>query len=236
MNYNEYLPNIVLINMGYAGKLLEKELVRKLRKKGLSFNQIKKQVDVSKDSISRWCQDIMLSPTQLEHLLHRKLTGSEKGRIKGNNILKERKKMQIENGLILGKNDVGKFTKRDRFLTGIALYAGEGTKTDGHVSFANSDPKLIKFMINWYREFCKVEAVRYRVRLWIHQNRDEKRAKRYWSKITNIPLYQFGKSYIAENKDSVKIRKKIHPYGIASVSFSNSEIHRRIMGWMSGIT
>lgn len=69
--------------MGYVGKLEEKMLAIKLRKKGLSYSQIKRKVQVSKDTLSRWCREVILSPEQMETLLKRKLQGAERGRLIG---------------------------------------------------------------------------------------------------------------------------------------------------------
>jgi hypothetical protein len=55
-----------------------------------------------------------------------------------------------------GKTEVGSLSKRDRFVTGLALYAAEGNKTDGHIGFTNADPDLILFMSRWFREFLEI--------------------------------------------------------------------------------
>ena len=69
--------------MGYSGKLKEKEQAIKLRKKGLSYSEIRKSVPVSKDTLSRWCRDVVLKPRQLERIRQKRLSGAEKGRILG---------------------------------------------------------------------------------------------------------------------------------------------------------
>lgn len=223
--------------MGYAGKLKEKGLAIKLRNRGLSYRDIQKQVKVSKDTLSRWCRDIILSPDQLEKLRQNKLKGAEKGRIIGAKRQQDRRIKETLELLESGKSEVGNLTKRERFLIGIALYAAEGTKVDGQVVFSNSDPKLISFMAKWFKEFCMVQNSKFRGNLWIHENHDELRATKFWSKLTGIPLKQFHKSYIAENKiNSKKIRKHIHEFGVFGISFSDSKKHRKIMGWISGIT
>lgn len=223
--------------MGYAGKLKEKIRVQVLRRQGYSYKEILQEVHVSKDTLSRWCRDIELTDKQKHKLMENKINGQKKGSI----IAAEKKKKQREEStrriLIKSIKQIGKLNKRDRFLIGVALYAAEGTKTDGQVVFSNSDPKLIKFMSDWLKEICLVKAYKMRGRLWIHENRDEARAKLYWSKLTGIPLAQFYKSYISENKvNSKKVRKQIHVYGIFGLSCSDSMMHRQIMGWVAGIT
>ena len=59
--------------MGYAGKIKEKNQALKLRKQGLSYNEIREKIPVSKDTLSRWCRDIVLSPGHMEKLLQKRL-------------------------------------------------------------------------------------------------------------------------------------------------------------------
>ncbi len=222
--------------MGYAGKLKEKKRVIELRNKGWSYRQIQSEVKVSKDTLSRWCRDVILTPEQFENLAQRKIQGSERGRLLGAKKLQNRRIEETKLLFNKGVEEVGKLSNRDRFLIGIALYAAEGTKTDRQVVFCNSNPQMIEFMSKWFREFFQIDESKIRGRLWIHKNRDVKRAKAYWSKLTNIPLSQFHKPYVAEDKtDSKKIRKNIHEYGVFSISIGNSKMHRKLMGWIGGI-
>ena len=126
--------------------------------------------------------------------------------------------------------------KRDRFISGIALYLGDGLKGDKGVGFSNSNYKLISFMMRWFREFCKIPEEKFRGSIWIHDNLDELKARKYWSKLANIPLKQFNKSYIAKNKTvSRKIRKKLHEHGVFAIKVFSAGIQRKILGWMAGI-
>lgn len=220
--------------MGYAGKLEEKEIAIKLREKGLSYNEIQKRVKVSKDTISRWCRDVILSPEQMERLLKRKLAGSERGRLINTKKQQEKRLRETEYLLKQGKKEVGKLSKRDRFLAGIALYAGEGGKT--RIGFANTDPKIINFMMSWFREFCITPESKFRGAIWIHDNLDADKAKIFWSGLSGIPPSQFHKTYVVANKiNSRKIRKNIHSFGVFSVKFSDIKVHRKILGWLAGV-
>ncbi|UZE93236.1 MAG: helix-turn-helix domain-containing protein [Candidatus Nealsonbacteria bacterium] len=220
--------------MGYAGKLKLKLKARELRKKGLSVKTIQKRLGVSRSSVSLWVRDIQLSRKQLERLYLNKRTGALKGSIIGAKK-KQREREELTRKLIAkGKKEVGNISKHDRFIAGISLYYGEGGKTDGDVSITNSDPKAIKFMANWLREFCKVSEKRLRGSLYIHDNLNRIEAKKYWSKITKIPLKQFTKTYIAKNNPH-RLRKVKHRYGVFRIKISDVNLHRRIMGWISGV-
>lgn len=218
------------------GKLEEKLKAQELRKKGLSYGEIRQQIHVSKDTLSRWCQDIVLTKIQKERLLVNKIFGQKKGSLIAADNKRRARLIRTKNIFRDAKKELGRMSKRDRFITGIALYAGEGYKTDGKGGFTNSDPILIGFMIKWFQEFCDIPLPKIRGAIWIHDNLDIVVAKGFWSKLTGIPETQFHKTYIAINKkDSRKIRKNIHQYGVFAIKFSDSATHRRIMGWISAL-
>jgi len=222
--------------MGYFGKIEEKALALKLRRRGLSYSEIQKLVKVSKDTLSRWCRDIILSPEQIERLRKRKLKGSERGRIIGAKKLQEKRLREIELLNLSGRKDIGDLSKRDRFLIGVSLYAAEGVKSDHNVEFSNSDPRMISFMMKWFREFCDISKDRFRGAIWIHDNLDKHKAVKYWSKLTKIPVNQFHKTYVVRNKEnSRKVRKKRNEFGVFSIRVSSAKTQRKIMGWVSGI-
>lgn len=222
--------------MGYYGKLEEKGIAQKLRSNGLSYGEIQKQVNVSKDTISRWCRDIALSPEQLDRLLQNKLNGATKGRLIG---AKKQQNERIERSRLLfekGMSKVGQLSKRDRFIAGIGFYIGDGGKGDKRFAFSNSDPKTIKFMSEWLTEFFEVLPSKMAGQIWIHDNLNEKLARRYWSTLTQIPDNRIYKSYIAKNKiDSKKVRKQLHDYGVFTLLYLSSATQREILGLMAGI-
>lgn len=222
--------------MGYVGKLEEKIKAQVLRKKGLSYGKIMQQIHVSKDTISRWCRDIELTSEQKRKLLENKMFGQRKGSIVAADNKRQARIIRTKTIYEEAKKEIGNLNRRDRFIAGITLYAGEGDKGDSHGGFANSDPKLIKFMMSWFKEFCKIPSSRFRGAIWIHEGLNADKAKKYWSELTEIPQNQFFKTYIAENKtDSRKVRKNIHQYGVFAIKFSIVDKQRQIMGWISAL-
>ena len=91
-------------------------------------------------------------------------------------------------------------------------------------------------MMDWFLIFAKVPIEKMRGAIWLHEGLSEKKSKKFWSDLIDLPLSQFNKTYIAKVKsDSKKIRKNIHQYGVFQIRFSDSAIHRRIMGWISAV-
>ncbi len=124
------------------------------------------------------------------------------------------------------------------FNTGAAvvtLYVAEGTKSDHIFEFTNADPYLIRFMSIWMRSYCNIDESRLRGAIWLHEENNELLAKEYWSRISGVPIDQFQKTYISKKRDSKKIRKNLHKYGIFSLRISDVRVTRRLMGWICGI-
>lgn len=207
-----------------------------MRKLGKSYNEIIVGLNLSKATVSDWCKDVQLTKSQLLKLYKSKKAGALKG-----SIIAAKQKMisriyQTETLYRQGMKEVGKLSKRDRFIAGIALYAAEGTKGDKTCAIANSDPAIIKFMVDWFREFSSLKEVKFHAALWLHDNLNEEEAKRYWSKLINIPRKNFYKTYFVKNKDkSKKIRKNIHSNGVITIYISNVLLIRKLMGWIGGI-
>lgn len=220
--------------MGFAGKYEDRLKAQELRKQGLSYGEILKQINVSKDTLSRWCKDINLTEKQKIRLINNKKIGQRKGSIVAAENKRSERLHRTQKIFSESRKELGKLSMRDRFVFGIALYAGEGSKTDDKATFVNANPYYVAFISTWFQEFCNVPLSKMRGSIWLHEGNNEKQAKRYWSNISGIPISQFHKTYVVKNKiDSNKVRKNIHQYGIVSIKFYTSDVQRKIMGWIS---
>jgi hypothetical protein len=124
-------------------------------------------------------------------------------------------------------------SERDFLTTGAALYAGEGAKNDGAVSFANTDPAFIALFCRWLRHFCSVDESRLRVTLYLHADLDLAAATTYWSELTEVPPAQFGKPYRAPTDPTIRTAK--HEFGCCTVRYSCARTHRAVMGLVRGV-
>jgi Helix-turn-helix domain len=209
--------------MGYRGKLAEREQARRLRAAGLPMAEIAARLGVSRSSVSLWARDVPFEPGP---------RGSG-GRRRAPNALQRRKQAEINRLLAEGRDRLGRLSEREFLVAGVALYAGEGTKTDGAVRFSNSDPRMIVFFCAWLRRFFEIDESRLRVRLYLHEGLDLSDATAFWSKLTAIPLSHFGKPYRAVPDESIRHSKHVH--GCATVGYSCSTTHRSIMGLIGAL-
>lgn len=222
--------------MGYYGRLDLKLKAQQMRRDGKSYAEIMAELKLPKATTSDWCKDIILNEEQKKRLYQNKKTGALKGNIIGAKRQQEKRQIVSQKLYEQGLIEVGKLNKRERFISGIAMYMAEGTKVDKGCCFSNSNPEMVKFMVEWFKEFGEKSIHSFRGAIWLHEGLDEDAAKKYWSTNTGIPLKQFYKTYIAKPKtNSRKIRKNIHSYGVFSFYVNDVMLLRKIMGWIGGI-
>lgn len=203
--------------MGYRGKVAEREQARHLRADGWPLQRIADELDVSKGSVSTWVRDVPFTPSP-----------RSPARRRGPNALQRRKQAEIDEAVQWGRAQIGALSDRDLLIAGTALYAGEGSKADGRVGFANTNPDMMALFCSWLRAFFDIEERRLRVRLYLHQGLDLHAATAHWAKVTGIPPAQFGTPYRAVPDPTIRTAK--HEFGCATTIYSCSQTHRRIMG------
>lgn len=203
--------------MGYRGKVIEHQRAREMRAEGRTLAEIAAQLGVSKSSVSLWVRDVVFTPKPRQRPM-----------FNAPSRLHLAKLAEIEAMNQKGRERVAHLGEDALFAAGIALYAGEGGKTDGAVTFANCDPAMIAYFCMWRRQYFAIDESRLRVRLYLHEGLDLKAAERFWSDLTGIPRSQFGKAYRAVRDPS--IRRSKHEHGLARVDYSCSRTHREVMG------
>jgi hypothetical protein len=203
--------------MGYRGKVKEQEKARVLRAQNRTLADIAQTLGVSKSSVSLWVRDVPFTPTLRLRGPHRHPHPAHEAKLR-----------QIEELNRSGLERIGALNDEALFVAGVALYAGEGSKTDGEVRFSNSDPAMVRLFCAWFRRFFDVDEKRLRGRLYLHQGLDLTPTEAFWSALANIPTGQFHKPYRAVPDPS--IRRNKHEHGCFSVGYGCSRTHREVMG------
>lgn len=212
-------------------RLKEKIKAISLRKSGKSYSEIRKEVKVSKGTLSLWLRDIKLTPEQ-EKRIYVELRQKNAYKIAK---LQQKKRIDRTKKIIKeAKKEVPPYFKNSLFLAGLMLYWAEGDKSDKieHVKFSNSDPAIIKLMMKWFRRICKVPEEKFRICLHIHALHCRKDIEDYWSKITEIPRTQFYKTQIKPT--SLRQRRNKLYNGTCAISILNKDLFRKIKGWKLG--
>ena len=203
--------------MGYRGKVEEQERARELRAAGSTLQAIATELGVSKSSVSLWVRDVEFIPSQRRYGARRRPHPAHEAKLR-----------QIDECNAEGVRRIGTLSDEAFLAAGAALYAGEGSKTEGQVRFANTDPAMVRAFCAWLRRFFEIDEARLRVRVYIHQGLDLAAAEALWSEATGVPLAQFRAPYRAVADPT--IRRVKHEHGCVYVNYSCSSTHRRIMG------
>jgi hypothetical protein len=93
------------------------------------------------------------------------------------------------------------------FLTGVVLYAGEGTKSleSGRVELANSSPGILRLHVRFMEELG-IPLAQLRARFQIHHPEEELEAKNLWMKEVGLAPQQFSKPLLRPPSERVRRR------------------------------
>ncbi len=219
-------------------KSKEKIGARKLRKQGKSIKEIAKHLKVSVGIVSLWCRDIQLSSKQIE-VLQKRMKDSSYGR--RSEYLK-RIKANLDKKVSLLKSEgikqVGILSKRDIFLTGIALYWGEGFKKDHQVGLATSDKNIARFFIHWLKICFNISTKELILRVTANISYKNKiyELEKFWSKALNISITNFSKPFFQHSIWKKEYENKDEYHGVLRIKVRRSvDLLRKIYGYIEGI-
>lgn len=220
---------------GSIMKVKERKLTRKLRLQGWSLRAIAAEIKCSKSTVSRWISDIKLTDAQIKQLKSNQDIGRAKAARHPNSS--RQKWAKIRDSIAKdSKTEVPRRYSRDLLkLVGAALYWAEGYNASRNsIIFANTDPKMIKLMMIFFREICKIPKEKFRGKVFIHPHLEIKKAEKYWAQISGIALKQFNKPLLAVSRASKQKRDTL-PVGTFSIIIGDVYARSKIRGWIEGL-
>lgn len=219
-------------------KLQEKEKAIKLRKKGLSYSEILKQIPVAKSTLSLWLRSVGLSKRQKQRLTEKKLAAA----LRGAQARKDYRLAITKEIKDKAKKEIGSLSNRELWLIGTVLYWAEGSKEkikSPRLEFCNSDPFMIKLYLNWLSKILKIKNNKVVFEIFIHENHSNElnNVKKYWSSITGFSKSSFKNIYL--KKHNIKTNRKnigSNYHGLLKIRIKESSIlNRKVAGWIEGI-
>ncbi|MEK9177290.1 MAG: hypothetical protein AAB923_03260, partial [Patescibacteria group bacterium] len=130
------------------------------------------------------------------------------------------------------KKRIKELSPHELLLVGSALYWGEGGKTiRASARISNSDPNIIRFMMRFFREVCKVQEEKFRGHVHTFSHLNARQAERYWSGISGIPVRNFYKTYVKKSRAS-RDKKDSLPFGTVQIYVNDTNLFLTISGWI----
>jgi len=202
----------------------EKLLALELRKKGMSYSQIRRKVTVSKSSLSLWLHKYPLSKERIKELkggaqrIERYRNTMRLKREQGRKTIYEREKRFL---LPLNKKEI--------YLGGLCLYWGEGGKTEsGATIISNTRPEMIRFFIYWLVKIIRIPKDKLWIKLHLYLDMNEKKEIQFWCKELGLIKSQFKKSYIKETTLRGLTFKGIG-HGTCNIGVWGTDLKNRVM-------
>ncbi len=177
-----------------------------LRKQGLTYQEILRQVPVSKSSLSEWLANFPLTNSEKHLLKKRKDSNISLGRIRAATSNRQNKIDKDKLLLDEAKVEFEKFKNDSLFHAGISLYWAEGAKRNEMFLFVNSDDEMIEMMLLWLEKFTEYSRSDMGYRLYIHQPFLQDNLELWWQKRLRATGAQFKKTILKPTNLGIKKR------------------------------
>ena len=219
----------------------DKQKAIKLRQSGKSYNQITKLLGIPKSTLSTWLKDLPLTSEASAKIISQGNFIAIKKLIKRNKQQSEIAKARHKDIKNKAKNEAVKFLKDPLFIAGISLYWAEGYKKGWNksnwksIDFTNSDPDMIKLMMNFFKKFLKINKNDIKIQIMGHENGDIEKYINFWQNLTGVPRNNFFKPFLRTSKSSKKKTKSKLEYGTIHLRINRVESFFKLYGWMEAL-
>lgn len=201
-------------------RIKDKEKAITLRLKGLSYSQIKKEMGLSKSTLSGWLKDYPLSENQIKELRDFNPQRIEKCR----NTKAQKVKDRHESVYSKVSEDIGVLSEREIFISGLFLYWGEGSKSEKTTTgLSNTDPAMLKFFIKWLT-LVNVTKKALHVTLQLYTDMDIEKEIDFWSKELKLPRKLFKRPYIKASTLAGLTYKRGFGHGTCNIRVFNRDL------------
>lgn len=205
-----------------------KDTAIELRKTGMSIKAIEEKLGIPRSTLSGWLKHVELTEEQMCRLRKSKQDGWRKARAKAAESHRAQKTLR----LLKAKQDAEEvlasleLNSATLDLAFAMLYFGEGAK--GNISsIANSDPKILSFVIFVLKKNYGVKPEQIRCELHLRADQNPELAKQYWSKELALPYSCFR--YTAIDQRSAGKATYDHYKGVCVLYCGGIAVQRKMI-------
>ncbi len=208
-----------------------RERARELRTQGLSLNEIRARVPVSKGTLSIWLRDVPLGAEQMRRLAGRN-GKDEVARAKFTRTMQE--KREARHGAVrrAADEEYEILKQNPTFLVGLGIYIGEGNKSsETSIGVTNCDPRVMRKALRFY-EIIGIRRDVVRCTLQLHPGNDEEVARAYWQRQLGLLPDQFNRALRKVSPTSTGSVGPKQPHGICTVYVYSMPLWLKVLRWM----
>lgn len=179
-------------------KARERERAIELRlKHQLGYGAIRKKLQVSKGTLSRWLKNLPLSDERILELRRQSWTKGEAKRERFRQSMRAKRDAGERIVYVQQKKVVEHISEDALFIAGLMLYAAEGEKTStADISFTNTDHTLVVFFSKWVVRFLGLQKSKFRIQLHLYENMDIPVEEAFWLRSLGFTKGQLWKSQV----------------------------------------
>jgi len=201
-----------------------KEKASGLRVRGYSVKEIAKKLGIAQSTSSLWIRNIQLNDVAKERLNRRRLLRYYKSALRWQKKRKKDERHYLDNALRI-VNKIKLNVNHAKVFCALLYWCEGGKGYYESLRFINSDPALAKTFLNLLRKGFSIEEKKFRVLMHLHSYHNEKKQKKFWSKVTKIPKNQFNKTFL---KSNTKKRIRSNYPGCVAISYHNRKTAREL--------
>ena len=209
---------------------IDRHLAINLRKAGKSYNDISRELNISKSTIHYWFKNNPWSE-EIKRDLIRKAQIKSLGNLRVMAVSSKLKWNKLhEQYRIKAKEEFVYLKNNSLFTAGLMLYWGEGDKSfkNSSVRMCNSDPEIIRIFYLFLSKILSVPSEKIAFRLTLYPDLKEGYYNALWSKMLAVPLLHFRKAAVIQGRHPTKRLS----YGVCSVEVYNRELKEKIFAWL----
>ncbi len=163
----------------------------------LSFGEIRKQVHVSKGTLSKWLEDYPLTEGRILELRRAGWKKGEASRERFRRTMRAKSDARDRKVYERQMKRFVKISKESLFIAGLMLYVAEGDKkTKADIAFTNTDPILVRFFVRWIVRFLELPKDKMRIQLHLYEGMDIQAEEKFWLDQAGLKRNQLWKSQV----------------------------------------
>ncbi len=207
-----------------------KNKAHKLRLGGKTYNEISKELGVSKSSLSLWFSKSKDLSQIKEYNILKNRSDSLKRITKINHIRRLRLKELYLQNICDAEKEFDKNKINPVFIGALMLYLGEGDKShDNHLfRIGNVDPNVLLITTRFVQQFLPESFKKIKFWLLCYPDHDMKKCENWWLERLNLGRTQMYKTQVIAGRH---ISKRL-PFGVGNITIGGKMMKMKVLKWV----
>ena len=199
------------------------------RKRGFTYSEIARVVDVSVSTISVWLSKKAFSKDIKKDNLLRASKENKKRMSLINKARSAERKKTYDSAIKNAETEYKHYKKDALFIAGLMIYVVEGDNKDKRlIRMANARMDLHLIFLKFLIAYLGVEKSKIRFWLLLYPDLKEVTCMKRWSRYLSLPISQFYKNQVIEGRS----KKRTLHNGVGNIIIGNTVLKVKLNRWI----